>query len=303
MNVPGFSIEEANRPIVPGDVEVAPSDHCGIAPPTAFPVQDPASVLLITVDSCRYDVFAEASVPAMKSVGRLYRAMAPAHYTLPSHSAIFSGFTPGCAELEEPYINPKYAKIFKLIGPGVPGKAADFVTLPGRNIVDGFRRLGHTTLGCGGVGWFRPDTQSGRSLTVDFHRFFWGGRTWALPAQLAFLGRHLSLIQGRTFVFLNIGETHVPYAYEGCSWDVKVNPCVPFAKNNDAAECRRRQGACLEYVDRLIAPLLKAFERSTVILCGDHGDCWGEDGLWEHSVFHPKVFEVPMLFRLGQRPT
>ena len=83
----------------------------------------------------------------------------------------------------------------------------------------------------------------------------------------------------------------------------KVNPCVAFGKTNDAAECRRRQTACLEYVDRLVAPLLTAFGRSTVIVCGDHGDCWGEDGLWEHSVFHPKVFEVPMLFRLGKKPT
>ncbi len=302
MSQPAFSIEAAQKPIVPGRVEVAKPDHRGIVPPAEFPPQTANSVLLLTLDSCRYDVLESANVPALKSIGRLYKAMAPAHYTLPAHTSIFAGFTPGCAELHEPYVNPKYAKFFKLIGPGVPGKAEDFVILPGRNIVDGFKRLGYQTIGCGGVGWFRPDTLSGRVLTVDFDRFFWGGRTWALPAQLQFIHRNLLESKGPNFVFLNVGETHVPYYHEGADWDVKHNPCVPFGENNDAAECRRRQTICLEYVDRLVAPLIRAFSTSTIICCADHGDCWGEDGLWEHSVFHPKVFEVPLLFRLGEKP-
>ena len=297
-----FSIEAAQKPLVPGHVEVADANHRGLAPSADFPAVHPASVLLITIDSCRYDVFENAQIPALKSIGRLYRAMAPAHYTLPSHASIFGGFTPGCAELAEPYVNPKYAKFFKLIGPGVPGKAQDFITMPGRNIVDGFKKLSYLTLGCGGVGWFRPDTLSGRSLTIDFERFFWGGRTWALPAQLAFLRKHWPSPDQKLFVFLNIGETHVPYYFEGCDWDVKVNPCVPFGLTNDASECRRRQTLCLEYVDRLVAPLLRSFAPATTIACSDHGDAWGEDGLWEHSVFHEKVFEVPLLYRLGQKP-
>ena len=36
-----------------------------------------------------------------------------------------------------------------------------------------------------------------------------------------------------------------------------------------------------------------------VIVCADHGDCWGEDGLWEHGVSHEKTLEVPLLFRLA----
>ena len=302
MSHSAFSIEAAQRPIVPGAVEVAASDHGDVRAPVDFPPQPPGSVLLLTIDSCRYDVFEPAHVPALKSIGKLYRAMSPASYTLPAHASIFAGFTPGCAELAEPYVNPKYAKFFKLIGPGVPGKAQDFITLPGRNIIDGFKRIGYQTIGSGGVGWFRPDTLSGRSLTVDFENFFWGGRTWALPAQLAFLHKHLSASNKPNFVFLNVGETHVPYYFEGAPWEPKNNPCVPFGLTNDAAECRRRQTLCLQYVDCLLAPLIKAFSNSTIVACADHGDCWGEAGLWEHSVFHPKVFEVPLLYRLGERP-
>jgi hypothetical protein len=36
------------------------------------------------------------------------------------------------------------------------------------------------------------------------------------------------------------------------------------------------------------------------VACGDHGDAWGEDGLWEHGIHHSKVYEVPLLFRLGE---
>lgn len=294
-----FQIESA---VVPGQVEMASADHRGVVAPTQFQRQHSTSVLLITIDSCRYDVFEAAEVPSLKSIGRLYKAMSPAHYTLPSHASIFGGFTPGCAELAEPYVNPKYAKIFRLTGLGIPGKASDFAMLTGRNIVDGFKRLGYQTAGAGGVGWFRPDTLPGRALSMDFAHFFWGGRTWALPAQLDFLSRHLMNPTRPVFAFLNIGETHVPYAFEGCPWDIHHNPCVPFGLENDAAECRRRQAACLQYIDRLIAPLLDAFGESTIVACADHGDCWGEDGLWEHSVFHPAVFQVPLLFRLGQRP-
>jgi arylsulfatase A-like enzyme len=32
----------------------------------------------------------------------------------------------------------------------------------------------------------------------------------------------------------------------------------------------------------------------TVVMCGDHGDCFGEEGLYGHGFYHPKVMQVPM---------
>jgi arylsulfatase A-like enzyme len=100
------------------------------------------------------------------------------------------------------------------------------------------------------------------------------------------------------FVFLNLAETHVPYYYEGAPWDPSYNPARAFGTNNDAAEARRRQVACVEWCDQVLEPLLARFANDTVIVCADHGDCWGEDGLWEHGVSHEKTLEVPLLFRL-----
>ena len=105
------------------------------------------------------------------------------------------------------------------------------------------------------------------------------------------------------FVFINLGETHVPYWHEGADWDRSVNPCRPFGgESNDAAECARRQLACLEWVDDKLGPLLSRFAHANTLVCADHGDAWGEDGLWEHGIHHPAVMDVPLVFRLQHAP-
>lgn len=266
--------------------------------PTFFYKQDPRSILFITLDSCRYDVFISADVKNLSGVGRLYRAMAPGNFTYGSHAAMFVGFTPGVAEFKEPYVNPKYGKIFKMIGAGFPGKGSEFITLKGPNVIAGLRRLGYKAFGSGAVGWFDPATETGKLLTKDFDEFYFPGDTFSLKKQLGWMGEKLKTSTQPVFAFLNIGETHVPYYHEGASWDPSNNPCVPFSDGNNAAECRRRQTACLEYVDRNVAGLIEAFRFSNTIICADHGDCWGEDGLWEHGIHHQKVLEVPLLFRL-----
>lgn len=261
-----------------------------------MPTVSEESVLFLTLDSCRYDTFEAAAVPRLRAVGRLYRAMAPSHFTYGSHAAMFVGFTPGIADSRQPYLNPKVGKIFKIAGAGFPGKGEEFVTLEGRNITDGFRRKGYTAVGTGAVGWFDPGSDTGRLLSQDFDAFYYPGNTWSPSKQVDWL---LGQCQGRpVFAFLNVGETHVPYYYDGAPWDRADNPCVPFSDRNDAAECRRRQRLCLDYCDTMLAPLLDAFGAASVVVCGGHGDCWGEDDLWEHGIHHPKVLEVPLVFRL-----
>lgn len=259
-------------------------------------------MLFITLDSCRYDSFVAAHAIHMKAVGPLHRAMAPGYFTYGSHAAMFVGFTPGIASAREPALNPKFAKIFKLTGAGFPGKGGEHITLTGRNIIDGFNRRGYLTLGSGAVGWFNPDTDTGQLLTRDFARFYYPGRRGCLRHQVDWMGQHVAQARQPVFAFLNVGETHVPYYHEGADWSPEERPCVPFADSNDAAKCRLRQRLCVEFADRLLAPLLSTFRQATVLICGDHGDCWGEDGLWAHGFHHEKVLEVPLVFRLPAQP-
>lgn len=258
-------------------------------------------VLFVTLDSCRYDAFAAARAPNLRSIGPLVRAWSPSHFTFGAHAAFFMGFTPGDPARREPYVNSKYGKIFRMSGGGHRGAAPAWIDLEGRNVVDGFRRRGYRALGSGGVGWFDPATDTGRTLTADFERFHYTGGGPGLRAQRAWLAREVALARAAglpVFAFANLAETHVPYWHEGAAWDAAVNPCVPFADGNDSAEARRRQIACVEWIDAEIAPLLALFADAAVVVCSDHGDCWGEDGLWEHGIHHARTLEVPLLFRL-----
>lgn len=264
---------------------------------------DPSSVLFITLDSCRFDTFAAAAAPNLRAVGELHRAYAPGTFTYSSHAAMFMGFTPGRPERKTPYVNPKFARIFRLSGGGAhPGQQLPFASLTGNDVIDGFRRRGYVTVGSGAVRWFDPETETSRALVQSFEHFFYPGNTHSLRRQVDFLLEHVDQADRPVFAFLNVGETHVPYWHAGADWPRNVNPCVAFGADNDADECRRRQLACLEYVDAQLAGLLSLFADANVVVCADHGDAWGEDGLWEHGIHHWTVLEVPLLFRLQNPP-
>ena len=267
-----------------------------------FPPIHPRSILFITLDSCRYDTFVSAACPNLKSIGRLHKAMAPGSFTFASHAAMFVGFTPGVAEVNEPFVNPKFGKIFRMTGVGFGGKGTDFMQLEGRNIIDGLRRKGYLTIGTGAAPWFDPKRPTSLQLIESFENFFYPGDKWSLRKQVEYVGGHLPPKGEKpAFVFLNLCETHVPYWHEGAGWDRNVNPCVPFADTNNADECRRRQKACLEFADGVLGPVIGAFAGATTLACADHGDCWGEDGLWDHGIHHAKVYEVPLVFRLAKQ--
>lgn len=257
------------------------------------------SYLFITLDSCRYDSFSRARIPNMKGVGPCHRAMAPGNNTFSSHMAMFVGFTPGIAGVNQSFLNPKFGRIFKMVNGGFQGRGTEHVTLEGENIIDGFKKRGFRAVGTGAVGWFDPGTDTGKALTRDFDEFFFPGNTWSLERQVEWVLETLPQKRDRpAFVFMNIGETHVPYYFKGAPWSPEENPCIPFSGHNNAEISAKRQRMCLEFVDSRLKPVLDRFRGENILICGDHGDCWGEDGLWEHGIHHEMVYAVPLLFSL-----
>ncbi|WP_127754095.1 sulfatase-like hydrolase/transferase [Devosia sp. 1566] len=259
------------------------------------------NVLFITLDSCRFDTFAAAQAPNLTRVAPLHCAQAPSYFTYGSHSAMFVGFTPGIAGSAQSFLDPKYGKLFKLTAGGHAGKGTEGYTLQGRNIIEGFRNAGFTTIGAGAMGWFDPNTPTGKHLSESFDHFFIPG-PYHLRQQLNWIEQRLAEASGPTFTFLNVGETHVPYWHEGAPWSAEDNPCVPYQTVDRSADCRSRQRACLEWVDAQLGPLLERHREGTILVCGDHGDCWGEDGLWEHGIAHPMTTTVPLLIRFKGEP-
>ena len=269
-----------------------------------------SDVLFISLDSCRFDTFATAhsqgALPHFAAIGPLHQALAPSYFTYASHAAFWMGFTPGVIGSSEPWLNPKAGKLFRMAFAGHAGQdGKQNFRLEGANIIDGFRRQGYSTIGSGAVDWFNTASDTGAVLAQPFEHFHFAGNTWSLGAQLLWIEERLAQVpesQPR-FVFLNVGETHVPYWHEGANWERWPSPCVPFGSEHcSAVESARRQRACLEWVDQQVAPLLNRFAAGTVFVCADHGDCWGEDGLWEHGISHPATLTVPLLMRVRGAP-
>ena len=261
--------------------------------------QHPDSLLLITLDSCRFDTLSSCSVPVISGVGPIHKVMAPSYFTYASHAAMFVGFTPGDGLSQEAIVNPKCGKLVRLHGGGSPSRANDRFVLRGRSMMEGFNNAGYITAGTGAVKWFDDSSDVGRLLVQDFQHYMYAGNAWSLRKQLQWLSETVGGARRPVFAFINIGETHVPYYYEGAPWSNADVTCRAFASSNNAVESARRQAACLTWVDQAIAPLVGAFSKANIMICGDHGDAWGEGVVWEHGFHHPKVMEVPMIFRVS----
>ena len=74
-----------------------------------------------------------------------------------------------------------------------------------------------------------------------------------------------------------------------------------MGRDNEAFDHQRMAA---EFLDGRLPGLFSSIPVNTlVVLCGDHGECFGEDGYWGHGVNHPKVLEVPLaIFRLDGLP-
>jgi hypothetical protein len=261
--------------------------------------------IVITLDSLRWDVFNEARIPFLRSLGAWKKGFTQGTYTFPAHMSFFMGKLPQTTDHTPFYdtvahrvngagLLPRQLQYFRLENPEAARPGA--VALTGRNIVEGYRRRGYATIGSGGVSWFNPEQLAGRYLTEHFEHFaFFGGPQHGSHASARRqIDWALWTLQNQTrpcFLFLNFGETHHRFVHEGCAWFDE-----PF-EYGDAGECRRRQRACLEYLDGQIARLFEHLHDYDLVICSDHGEAFGEDGLWEHGFYHPVIMEVPILIR------
>jgi hypothetical protein len=161
------------------------------------------------------------------------------------------------------------------------------------NIVQGFGNMGYTSIGVGAVEWFRhPD------LTRFFHKFIY---TWInIKAQIGAINEAMSTIRGPLFMFMNIGETHDPYEFvdSGKSSARIASACrhldvIEYSRNDHV----KQMDSC-SYIDRQLINLFCEIKRrgrpTVVVVCGDHGECFGEDGLVGHGFYHQKIMEVPL---------
>lgn len=259
------------------------------------------NILFVTLDSCRWDSYERAAMPFLNSICPARKAYAQATFTYAAHMAMFQGILPHVPE-RLPFYNRYERQLIRIANrtTAVPS----IVSFDGGtvNIVEGFRQRGYYTLGLGAMEWFRHP-----HLTEPFEEFHMTG----IHAR-----KQVDILLDRLkptrpfFALLNFGETHDPYRF---STDGYIPPSTTSRARQHNFFCGQfdkdgwhNQIRCCEYLDTQLVALhsrLQEFERTTiVIVCGDHGECFGEDGLYGHGFYHPKVMEVPLaIFEVNGR--
>jgi membrane-anchored protein YejM (alkaline phosphatase superfamily) len=260
------------------------------------------NLVMLTYDSCRYDSMAKASTPVLDQYGVVHRAYSPATYTYPAHQSFFCGLLPGVLE-PVPYYNRYVKQLIALKDAGdsivEQESGANTFTVAGvENIISGLARAGYYTVGSAGANWFAK-----KSLQVGFKDFYFTNHAPALD-QIELV---LNAIKDKArlksfFAFINFMETHTPYmhyhepeyhmtARKKISWP----PCYNPQEAEYGQKLHQAQIKAVEYLDTCLPRLLNGLPKNTiVILLGDHGEAFGEDGYWGHGVYHEKVIEVPL---------
>lgn len=260
--------------------------------------------LLITMDSCRYDVFCDAQTPILDSFGPWHPAQSPASYTYAAHHSFFAGILPNASE-PVPYYNRFTRQLLGLVEVGEEPvkKSTYFTVVSNRDAIDGIRHAGFQTVGTGAMNWFRQS-----SLTTSFEHF---QMLTSADTQVDYLLRELD-ISCPFFAFANFGETHDPFDYRGkqtpCPVRIQARlmswPPVESGPVGRDHEAYWHQVEALEFLDAQLGRLFAKLPANTIaVVCGDHGECFGEGGYWGHGINHPKVYEVPLgIFRLDRQP-
>ncbi|WP_051215718.1 STM4013/SEN3800 family hydrolase [Granulicoccus phenolivorans] len=244
-------------------------------------------IVWITLDSLRHDVAVAAhaagqtpNLAALLGPDGWQRRHSPGSFTLPAHQAFLTGFLPDPPGAFRP------PRMFAGSFAGAVGvRPGTFVfeepSLPGALAARGYR-----TACFGGVGFFSGRGAFGRIIPDLFGEWYWspatGPQSSISTAALAdtVCAWYADLATDRpVFALINVATTHTP-----------THLHLPDARRDTVAS----QAAALAYSDQELGRVLAALRRPTLlVICSDHGDCFGEDGYHGHGVAHPHVWTVP----------
>lgn len=256
-----------------------------------------ADVLLVTLDTLRYDVAAElhagGRTPNLSAVigpdgweGR----HTPGSFTFAAHAAFFAGFLP------TPARPGRHPRLFALQFPGSETTTDDTAVFDAPDIVTGLRAAGYHAICVGGVGFFNKLSPLGCVLPNLFDESHWSPEMGVTDPRSTEHQVNLALervaavpADRRVFLFVNVSAIHQPNRFY-----------VPGA-GEDTLDTH---AAALEYVDGHLGRLFAGLRQRgqwLAVACSDHGTAYGEDGYTGHRLAHPTVWDVPYAeFVLGE---
>jgi hypothetical protein len=253
-------------------------------------------VLLVTIDTLRYDVAAKAlelgETPHFAAIlpGRAWeKRHSPSSFTFGAHASFFAGFLPTPAR-PRGVDRSAHERLFAARFPGSETASPRTLLFDTADIVSGFAGHGYQTICIGGTGFFNKRSALGSVLPNLFHESWWN-------ASLGVASRHSARNQidlaierigaqspdRRLFVFLNVSACHSPHHFY-------VEGAI-----HDSPDTQR--AALADFDSHLPRLLAAAQARAPVlaIICADHGSAFGDDGYRGHRIGHPSVWDVPYM--------
>lgn len=283
------------------------------------------SVILVTLDSCRYDVAVRARTPNLDRLGPAIRAESPGTYTLPAHTALFNGFLP------QPVSGPfyiggnSYDMIWRSGSARSTGSRAA-IPFEGSTLMRHYGYKDYRVVGAGGVTFF-DSSDPANSLPALFPEFCYFGRPSRTPAapatrvvdrEAALTLTHterladLCLEADRFFLFANCPSTHIPYTTPNSPLTERTRKSleVLYRLHDTRGIASDHEGLTAEDIGMLLDTQQRALEwadarlgdlfarlgarRPLVVVCADHGEEFGEGGRFGHGHPHPTVSTVPL---------
>lgn len=266
--------------------------HTPLSRPDMTEVVGRDDLLLLTLDTLRYDVATELAaagrLPTLSAYlpqGRWDKRHAPGSFTYASHHAIFAGFLP------TPATPGPHPRLFAARFAGSETTADGTFVFDEPDLVTALAARGYHTVCVGGVGFFNKRGALGSVLPSLFAESHWEpefsvASPTSFEAQVACAERAVAAVPADqwVFLFLNASALHQPNWFH-----------LPGA-TRDAGDSRETHAAALEYIDAHVGRLfdaMRARRRCFAIVCSDHGTAYGDDGYTGHRLGHESVWTVP----------
>jgi hypothetical protein len=271
------------------------------------------NLVLVVLDSLRYDSWISAQPETLGRLGQVERRWSYASWTAPSHYNLLMGLLPHTSP-SEVYASEYYKEDFLRYSERLGVAGMEFARMLPSLFLPTYlkHRLGYATHARVSM----PVLNSHTVINRDFDSYELMPKHNDMAAIVA--GMEFSE-ERPSFYLVNVGETHYPYALpdeDPSLWPRISGVHGVFKRLDDAAdsqaapseireffdahalkELQTRQITAVTYLDGVFARLFDALPSNTwVIVTSDHGELFGEDRYFGHGpIAHEKVFEVPFV--------
>ena len=279
------------------------------------PPKGARNIVLITLDSLRYDSWVAANPSNLARLGDVEQRFSYASWTAPSHYNTLMGLLPHSSP-KRVYASEYYKQDFVRYNERLGVEGIEFRKLLPSIYLPTFLRnqLGYDVHARVSM----PVLNENTAINRDFDSYKLMPSHNDMSAMLDDMSSELSGDGRPSFWLLNAGETHYPYALpdeDPSEWPRisgahgvlktldeavsgnRVGESEGFFDEDELARLRDRQIRAVRYIDTLFERVYDTVPDNTwIIVTSDHGELFGEDGYFGHGpIAHEKVFEVPFV--------